>query len=105
MAGACDEACDQRVHAESAAAMLTRQYNYVLAAALDVGTGLSAILVFLVLILPRAEVNWWGNNVYTNSEFTGHPWCRAKKAVGRKDAEVQEREGAKGRHRHAKTGM
>lgn len=40
----------------------------MLAAGLDVGTGLSVLFVFLVLILPQAKVNWWGNLVYTNSE-------------------------------------
>ncbi|WVW80404.1 OPT family small oligopeptide transporter [Kwoniella bestiolae CBS 10118] len=40
------------------------KYNYVLSAALDVGTALSAIAIFLFLGLPGASINWWGNTVY-----------------------------------------
>ncbi|WWC88117.1 OPT family small oligopeptide transporter [Kwoniella dendrophila CBS 6074] len=40
------------------------KYNYVLSAALDIGTALSAIAIFLFLGLPGASVNWWGNTVY-----------------------------------------
>ncbi|WWC68406.1 OPT family small oligopeptide transporter [Kwoniella pini CBS 10737] len=40
------------------------KYNYVLSAALDVGTALSAIAIFLFLDLTGASVNWWGNTVY-----------------------------------------
>ena len=47
-----------------------QQYNYVLSAALDVGTALSAVVIFLVLDLPGAQVNWWGNTVYKNSQST-----------------------------------
>ncbi|OCF31915.1 OPT family small oligopeptide transporter [Kwoniella heveanensis BCC8398] len=43
------------------------KYNYVLSAALDVGTALSALAVFLVLDLPGASINWWGNTVYRNT--------------------------------------
>ena len=43
------------------------QYNYVLAVALDSGTALSALFIFLVLDLPNARVNWWGNTVYKNT--------------------------------------
>ncbi|KAK8865665.1 OPT family small oligopeptide transporter [Kwoniella newhampshirensis] len=43
------------------------KYNYVLSAAMDVGTALSAIVIFLVLDLPGASVAWWGNNVYQNT--------------------------------------
>jgi hypothetical protein len=48
--------------------LLTSQYNYVLSAALDVGTALSAVAIFLLLRLPNANVDWWGNTVYTNSK-------------------------------------
>lgn len=45
------------------------QYNYTLSAALDSGTILSAIVVFLVLGLPGASLKWIGNTIYENSEF------------------------------------
>lgn len=44
------------------------QYNYVLAAALDVGTLLSGIFIFLILGLPGVSLDWGGNNIYTKSE-------------------------------------
>nr|ODN93225.1 OPT family small oligopeptide transporter [Cryptococcus depauperatus CBS 7841] len=40
------------------------KYNYVLSAALDVGTAISAIVLFLFLGLPGASLNWWGTNVH-----------------------------------------
>ncbi|WOO86208.1 Glutathione transporter 1 [Vanrija pseudolonga] len=40
------------------------KYNYVLGAGLDVGTLTCAVFIFLVLRLPGATLNWWGNNVY-----------------------------------------
>ncbi|OWZ55297.1 OPT family small oligopeptide transporter [Cryptococcus neoformans c45] len=40
------------------------KYNYVLSAALDVGTALSAVTLFLFIDLPGASLSWWGNNVY-----------------------------------------
>ncbi|WVR05633.1 OPT family small oligopeptide transporter [Kwoniella sp. DSM 27419] len=43
------------------------KYNYNLSSALDVGTAISAIFVFLVLDLPGAKLNWWGNTVYKNT--------------------------------------
>jgi hypothetical protein len=43
------------------------QYNYVLSAALDVGTAFSAIAIFLFIDLPGASLNWWGNTVFQNS--------------------------------------
>ncbi|WVQ65163.1 OPT family small oligopeptide transporter [Kwoniella botswanensis] len=43
------------------------KYNYVLSAALDVGTALSAIAIFLFLGLPGASISWWGNTVYQNT--------------------------------------
>lgn len=49
------------------------QYNYVLSAALDVGTALSALFIFLVLRLPGANISWWGNTVYTASECMRRP--------------------------------
>ena len=44
------------------------QYNYVLSVALDAGTAFSALFIFLVLDLPNARIDWWGNTVYQNSE-------------------------------------
>jgi hypothetical protein len=44
------------------------QYNYVMSAALDVGTAISAIVIFLVIALPGVTLNWWGNTVYQRSE-------------------------------------
>lgn len=44
------------------------QYNYILSVALDVGTALSALFIFLVLDLTKAKIDWWGNNVYQKSE-------------------------------------
>ncbi|GMK60094.1 hypothetical protein CspeluHIS016_0903110 [Cutaneotrichosporon spelunceum] len=40
------------------------RYNYVLSAALDVGTVLGLLTVFLCLRLPKADLVWWGNTVY-----------------------------------------
>jgi OPT family small oligopeptide transporter len=44
------------------------KYNYVLSAALDVGTLLCSIFVFLALRLPNVQFKWWGNDVYKKSE-------------------------------------
>ena len=44
------------------------QFNYVLSAAMDVGTALSILVIFFALDLPGASVKWWGNTVYQNSE-------------------------------------
>ncbi len=49
--------------------MILTQYNYVLSAALDIGTALSALVIFLTLDLSGASLNWWGNSVYKNSEL------------------------------------
>lgn len=48
------------------------QYNYVLSAALDVGTALSAVALFLFIDLPGASLSWWGNNVYKQSKSPSH---------------------------------
>ncbi|KAF6766105.1 glutathione transporter [Ephemerocybe angulata] len=42
------------------------RYNYILSAALDAGVALAAIVIFLVLSLPKGgvELSWWGNNVW-----------------------------------------
>lgn len=46
------------------------KYNFITSAAMDTGTILSAIAVFLVLILPRdgtIALHWWGNDVIGNT--------------------------------------
>ncbi|KAG8904843.1 hypothetical protein FRC01_008582 [Tulasnella sp. 417] len=54
------------------------KYNYVLSSALHAGTGLSVIVIFLALQLPkdgRVSVNWWGNTVWTETaDFVGVPY-------------------------------
>ena len=40
------------------------RYNYLLSVALDAGTAISMIVMFLTLTLPKKggiELNWWGN--------------------------------------------
>ncbi|KAH9814731.1 OPT oligopeptide transporter protein-domain-containing protein [Melampsora americana] len=54
------------------------KYNFVLSAGLDVGTVISAIVIFLTVQLFRpgsdATLNWWGNTVYVNTDdFDGVP--------------------------------
>lgn len=45
------------------------KYNYVLAAALDTGTALSAIIIFFCISYPGASFpDWWGNTVYVNTD-------------------------------------
>jgi hypothetical protein len=39
-----------------------------MSAALDVGTAISAIVIFLVIALPGVTLSWWGNTVYQRSE-------------------------------------
>jgi hypothetical protein len=46
-----------------------RQYNYVLSAALDVGTLLSALVIFFCLGLTGAKLDWIGNRIHTRSQF------------------------------------
>ncbi|TKA51429.1 hypothetical protein B0A53_05342 [Rhodotorula sp. CCFEE 5036] len=46
------------------------KYNFVLSAAMDAGTIVCGILIFLTLQLPRGgtiSVNWWGNEVFTKT--------------------------------------
>ncbi|KAG9018710.1 hypothetical protein FRB90_010324 [Tulasnella sp. 427] len=54
------------------------RYNYVLSAALDLGTSLGFIVVFLALQLPKSgsiSLNWWGNTVWMNTaDFAGVPF-------------------------------
>ncbi|KAK4703743.1 hypothetical protein P7C70_g2476, partial [Phenoliferia sp. Uapishka_3] len=57
------------------------KYNFSLAAALDCGTVLSAIVIFCALQLPKQgaiNVNWWGNNVFTDTaDWAGTPYLVA----------------------------
>jgi len=52
------------------------KYNYVLAAALDTGIALSAIVIFFCITYPGAVFpDWWGNTVYLNTaDGNGLPW-------------------------------
>ncbi|KAJ9409496.1 hypothetical protein DTO045G8_2851 [Paecilomyces variotii] len=51
------------------------KYNYVLSAALDSGVATSAIVIFFTLVLPGVSLNWWGNNVSSNTvDGKGTPW-------------------------------
>ncbi|GAA6022043.1 hypothetical protein JCM10207_001028 [Rhodosporidiobolus poonsookiae] len=46
------------------------KFNFVLSAGLDAGTVLSAVLIFLVLQLPKngtISLSWWGNNVFAET--------------------------------------
>jgi len=46
------------------------KFNYVTSAALDSGTVISLIIIFLTLQFPRGgsiQLNWWGNNVWKNT--------------------------------------
>lgn len=45
------------------------QYNYTLAAALNVGTLLSIVFIFLTLSLPKVSLNWSGNTIWQKSEL------------------------------------
>ena len=54
------------------------KYNFVTSAALDSGTAISAIIIFLVLQLPKSGAlrpRWWGNTVYTKTyDWLGYPY-------------------------------
>ncbi|KAF8306444.1 OPT oligopeptide transporter [Clavulina sp. PMI_390] len=46
------------------------KFNYILSSAMDSGTSIGAIVIFLTLQLPKGgnlAINWWGNNVFLNS--------------------------------------
>ncbi|KAG9040490.1 hypothetical protein FS837_000558 [Tulasnella sp. UAMH 9824] len=51
------------------------KYNYILSCALEAGTGIAVIVIFVALQLPRnggLSVNWWGNTVWTKTaDFNG----------------------------------
>jgi hypothetical protein len=50
----------------------------VLAAALDTGLALSAIVIFFCITYPGAVFpDWWGNTVYLNTaDGNGLPWLQ-----------------------------
>jgi OPT family small oligopeptide transporter len=52
------------------------KYNYVLAAALDTGLALSAIVIFFGVVYPGAAFpEWWGNTVFDGTaDGRGVPW-------------------------------
>ncbi|KAJ5033012.1 uncharacterized protein L3040_009597 [Drepanopeziza brunnea f. sp. 'multigermtubi'] len=52
------------------------KYNYVLAAALDTGLALSALVIFFCITYPGGVFpDWWGNTVYMNTaDGNGLPW-------------------------------
>lgn len=54
------------------------RFNFVTSAALDGGTVLSTVFIFFTLHLPKNGglfINWWGNNVYTNTaDWLGLPF-------------------------------
>jgi OPT family small oligopeptide transporter len=45
------------------------RYNYILSAGLDAGVGLSLLVIFFCVQLPKggATLNWWGNDVWQNT--------------------------------------
>ena len=54
------------------------RYNFITSAAMDTGTILSSIIVFLTLVLPKdgtISLHWWGNDVTTNT-LDGIPGSR-----------------------------
>lgn len=46
-----------------------KQYNFVLAAALDCSTAIAGIVVFFAVVYTGASkhINWWGANVYQDT--------------------------------------
>ncbi|KAG4427416.1 hypothetical protein IFR05_017102 [Cadophora sp. M221] len=54
------------------------KYNYVLAAALDTGLALSALVIFFCITYPGGVFpDWWGNTVYMNTaDGNGLPWLQ-----------------------------
>lgn len=54
------------------------KYNFITSAAMDTGTIVSSIFIFLVLVLPRdgsLALHWWGNDV-NGSTLDGSPTSR-----------------------------
>jgi hypothetical protein len=44
----------------------------VLAAALDVGTALGVIMIFICTTIPEKSIDWAGNNIWQKSAFVPH---------------------------------
>lgn len=57
------------------------KYNFVTSAALDSGTVISTILIFLALLLPKGgsiSLNWWGNTVQLSTiDYQSLPYLTA----------------------------
>lgn len=46
------------------------KFNYITSAAVDSGTIISVLLIFLSLqINGQSQLNWWGNQWFSNSTF------------------------------------
>ncbi|KAG8977354.1 hypothetical protein FRC05_001752 [Tulasnella sp. 425] len=62
------------------------RYNYILGAALQTGTAIGSILVFLLLQLPKSStlrLNWWGNTVWTETaDALGTPYYPTDPNIG-----------------------
>jgi hypothetical protein len=65
------------------------KFNYILSAALDSGTILSILFIFVTLQLPRdkhgnpLEVKWWGNTVFKNTaDYIGLPFLKTDPVKG-----------------------
>jgi hypothetical protein len=59
------------------------RHNYVLAAALDVGTIVGVLVIFICLQLPRdgkLQLDWFGNTIFTNSLSRSSVPCLLKTA-------------------------
>lgn len=41
-----------------------KKYNFVLSAALESGTALATVVIFLSVVYPGGKVDWWGNRVW-----------------------------------------
>ncbi|KIO27768.1 hypothetical protein M407DRAFT_7102 [Tulasnella calospora MUT 4182] len=57
---------------------LWAKFNYILSCALEAGTGIAVIVIFLALQLPkggRISLDWWGNTVWLNTaDAVGVPY-------------------------------
>jgi len=57
------------------------KFNFVMSAALDGGTIIAGIIIFVTLQLPKhgdIHIDWWGNRVYTETlDWVGAPYLTA----------------------------
>lgn len=52
-----------------------KRYNYLTQAAMDTGTALATIIIFFALSYNGIKLNWWGNNVGSDTDDAkGTPW-------------------------------